>query len=86
MKAYKPKLPITVIPVGSDWAAVEWGKFHFAGKTGWLLRSAADWIGFNDVEPVLQATEQWFKEFGTQEDCPTCKIAMMHTPVTAAER
>jgi NADH dehydrogenase len=86
MKAYKPKLPVTVIPVGADWAAVEWGKLHFAGKSGWLLRSAADWVGFNDVEPVLQATEQWFKEFGVQEDCPTCKVAMMHTPVTAADR
>jgi len=77
LKAYKPTLPITVIPVGPDWAAVEWGKIHFAGGTGWLLRSAADWIGFNDVEPWWKATEQWFLEYGQQEDCEVCKLAMM---------
>lgn len=80
MKMYKPKLPVTVIPVGSDWAAVEWGKLHFSGRIGWLMRSAADWIGFNDVEPIWQATEQWLTEFGRQEDCATCRVAMMQQP------
>ena len=77
LKTYKPVLPVTVIPVGPDWAAVEWGKIHFAGGTGWLLRSAADWIGFNDVEPWWKATEQWFLEYGRQEDCEICKLALM---------
>lgn len=80
MKMYKPKLPVTVIPVGPDWAAVEWGKLRFAGRMGWFLRWAADWIGFNDVEPVWQATEQWLTEFGKQEECATCKVAMMQQP------
>lgn len=80
MKMYKPKLPVTVIPVGPDWAAVEWGQLHFSGKVGWLLRSAADWIGFNDVEPIWQATEQWLTEFGRQEECTTCRVAMMKQP------
>ena len=80
LKAYKPKLPVTVIPVGSNWAAVEWGKLHFSGGSGWLLRLAADWIGFKDVQPWWQATEQWFTEFGVHEDCETCKVAMMKQP------
>jgi NADH dehydrogenase len=74
-KTYKPKLPVSVIPVGPDWAAVEWGKIRFSGKTGWLLRSAADWIGFHDVEPVWKATEQWFTSFGAEEDCAICRAA-----------
>lgn len=85
-KSYKAARPVTVIPVGPDWAAVEWGKVHFAGRTGWLLRSAADWIGFNDIQPWYKATEQWFTEFGTQEDCPTCSVARMHEPEIAVER
>lgn len=80
MKSYKSALPVTVIPVGPDWAAVEWGKLHFSGGLGWLLRSAADWVGFNDLQPWWKATEQWFTEFGTQEDCETCKVAMMKQP------
>lgn len=77
LKTYKPVLPVTVIPVGADWAAVEWGKLHFAGGLGWLLRSAADWIGFNDLQPWWKATEQWYTEFGAEEECPTCKAAML---------
>jgi NADH dehydrogenase len=83
---YKPIRPVTVIPVGDDWAAVEWGKLHFSGRAGWFLRSAADWIGFNDIEPWYKATEQWFTEFGTQEECPTCNVARMHEPQIAVER
>lgn len=71
-EAYKPKKPISVIPVGEGWAAVEWGKQQFAGFIGWMLRSAADWIGFHDLEPWWKASQQWMTEFGSQEDCPTC--------------
>ncbi|MGF7228489.1 MAG: NAD(P)/FAD-dependent oxidoreductase [Candidatus Saccharibacteria bacterium] len=71
-EAYKPKKPISVIPVGEGWAAVEWGNKQFAGLIGWMLRSAADWIGFHDVEPWWKASQQWMTEFGSQEDCPTC--------------
>lgn len=79
-KPNKPQLPVTVIPVGKDWAAVDWGKIHFAGKGGYMLRSAADWIGYNDLQPWWEATEQWFTEFGRFEDCPTCSVAAMNHP------
>lgn len=70
--AYEPKKPISVIPVGQGWAAVEWGKQIFAGRIGWWLREAADWVGFHDLQPWWKASEQWLTEFGEQEDCPTC--------------
>lgn len=78
--AYKPKQPVSVIPVGSNWAAVEWGKFHFSGRLGWLLRSAADWIGFHDLQPWWKASEQWLTEFGSQEDCLTCEVVNQQGP------
>jgi len=70
--AYEPKKPISVIPAGKGWAAVEWGKNTFTGLVGWWLREAADWVGFNDLEPWWKASEQWMTEFGEEEDCPTC--------------
>lgn len=79
-KAYTAKRPITVMPVGAGWAAVEYGNVHFSGRIGWYLRSAADWIGFKDIEPWWQASEQWLTEFGTQEECPTCIVAEMRKP------
>jgi NADH dehydrogenase len=71
-KTYKPKEPIYVFPAGPNWAAVQWGKIILAGRTGWLLREAADWIGFHDLEPWWKATDQWATDFGSQEECPTC--------------
>lgn len=79
-KPYKPVLPVSVIPVGDNWAAVEWGTMHFSGKLGWLLRSAADFIGFKDLQPWWRAGEQWMTEFGQQEECPTCQVALQGSP------
>jgi NADH dehydrogenase len=71
-KAYKPKKPVYVLPAGPSWAAVLWKNVQVYGRVGWMLRSAADWIGFHDVEPWWRATEQWMTEFGEQEECPVC--------------
>lgn len=74
--AYQPHQPVSVIPAGPRWAAVDWGKFHFYGKIGWLLREAADWVGFHDLEPWWGASEQWLTELGSEEnECVTCANA-----------
>ena len=70
--AYKPHQPVSVIPAGPEWAAVDWGKLHFYGKLGWLLREAADWAAFHEYEPWWKATQQWATEFGEEESCPRC--------------
>jgi len=71
-KVYNPTAPITVIPVGHNWAAVEWKKWSLRGYIGWLLRLGADWVAFKDVEPWWRATKQWVREFGKESDCPVC--------------
>jgi NADH dehydrogenase len=71
-KGYGVKKPITVIPVGERYAAVLWGRTHIYGWLGWILRSAADFIGFRDYEPWWKATQQWATEFGAEETCPIC--------------
>lgn len=70
--AYKPKYPATVVPVGFGWAAFEYKKLHITGWLGWMIRGAADWIGFHDIEPWWKASEQWATEFGSEEDCDIC--------------
>ncbi len=72
MKRYTPKRPIYVIPVGHNWAAVLWGNMQIYGLPGWLLRLAADMVGFKDYEPWWRATKQWMTEFQTEESCSTC--------------
>ncbi len=69
---YKAKKPVSIIPAGPCWAAVDWGPLHLYGRLGWLLREAADWSGFHDFEPWWKATEQWATELGAEESCPVC--------------
>jgi NADH:ubiquinone reductase (H+-translocating) len=76
---YKPRQPVSIIPAGPEWAAVDWRKFHFYGHVGWWLREAADWIGFHDLEPWWKATEQWATELGSEESCATCATAEQQT-------
>jgi NADH dehydrogenase len=72
-KEYKPKQPISVIPVGPHWASVEWGKRHFSGFAGWLLRMVADFKGFHDLESWPKAGEQWMQSITEEElNCPNC--------------
>jgi NADH dehydrogenase len=71
-KDYRSKKPISVIPAGPHWAAVDWGKLHFSGRKGWLLRELADLSAFHNYEPWWRAAEQWSTEFAGEEDCPIC--------------
>ena len=75
-KKYKARQPISVIPAGPHWAAVDWGRFHFNGRKGWILREAADLVGFHDLEPWWQASEQFLTELGSEETaCAICATA-----------
>lgn len=70
--AYQPKRPIYIIPAGKHWAAVAWGSFRIYGRLGWLLRRAADWLGYKDFGPWWQATEQLLADDDSEEDCVVC--------------
>jgi NADH dehydrogenase len=74
-KGYVIKEPITVIPAGPKWAAVIWGGVRMYGVLGWMLREAADLVGFKDLEPWNTATKQWLTEFSEEDDCEVCAIA-----------
>ncbi len=72
MRAYRPKKPVYVTPVGPGWAAVLWNNVHFYGWVGWVLRSAADYIGFRDYEPWWTASQHWIAEYREEYSCPVC--------------
>jgi hypothetical protein len=71
MRAYTPKRPISVIPVGEHWASVTYKTFTLNGWLGWLLREAADFIAFHDLESWPKA-RQWTTGLETEESCPEC--------------
>ena len=71
-KSYVAKQPITIIPAGPHWAAVVWGKLQINGLKGYLLREAADLIGFHHFERWPIATKQFLTEFTAQDNCEVC--------------
>lgn len=58
-KKYRPVQPPVVIPVGEDWAILEWRGLRVSGWLGSMLRRAADFIGYNDMLPLGQALGVW---------------------------
>lgn len=75
MKSYNARRPTTVIPVGPDWAVMVRGKFRLYGRPAWWLRSAADFVAFNDYEPLFEASKQWLISFDGEEECSVCLSA-----------
>ena len=71
-KEYKPKKPIYITPVGPRWAAMLWGKTQMYGQGAWVLRSAADFVAYKDLEPWWKAGKHWLATLGSEEDCPIC--------------
>lgn len=70
--AYRPKEPIYVTPVGPRWASVEWSRWYFDGKLGWLLRNSADVGAFLELQTPLDAAEQFTTVFDREDLCPVC--------------
>ena len=73
MRAYKPKKPIYITPVGPHWAAVLWGKVALYGWSGWALRNLADFAGYHEYEPWWKASRRLEATFQSEETCPVCK-------------
>lgn len=67
-KPYKPSLPASVVPVGENWAVLEWRWLRLYGMAGALLRQAADVIGYSDILPLGQALGVWHARMIMEDD------------------
>ena len=70
--AYQPKKPIYITPVGRRWAAVAWRRWQFFGLFGWMMRRAAEFVGYHDLEVWWRASRRWMAEADSEESCPVC--------------
>lgn len=70
--AYTPKKPVYITPVGKRWAALIWGNLQAYGWSGWVLRAAADWVGYRDLQPFLPASKRWLALANHEESCAVC--------------
>lgn len=68
LKKYKPVRPPVVVPVGDNWAILEWHGIRISGWLGSILRRAADFIGYNDMLPLGQALGAWHASTVMEDD------------------
>lgn len=71
-RLYKPVKPPVVIPVGHNWAILEWKNIVLTGWIASLIRRAADFIGYRDILPLGQALGVWRTEWVREETCEVC--------------
>lgn len=71
-KSYVAKQPVSVIPAGERWAAVNYGNLRIYGWLGWVLREAADLVAFHDYETWPKAARQFMTEFAHEDSCTLC--------------
>lgn len=67
-KKYKAKQPPVVVPIGENWAIFEYKGIRFGGRLGALVRQAADFIGYRDILPFVQAFGVWRSQNVKEED------------------
>ncbi|HET9850585.1 MAG TPA: FAD-dependent oxidoreductase [Candidatus Saccharimonadales bacterium] len=71
-KPYQAAKPAYVTPAGTGWAALMWKGVHLYGWLGWVMRSAADFVAYHDLEPIWKAADHWLAEAGEEETCLIC--------------
>lgn len=59
LKAYRPVLPISIIPVGRRWAAMEWKWIRVYGWLASVMRRLGDFHGYSSYLPYGQAIRPW---------------------------
>lgn len=71
---YKPKKQPVVIPVGANWAILEYGPIRLTGFIASVIRRFADLIGYTDFFAFSTAFRLWLLEEQRDEDCAVCRV------------
>lgn len=74
--AYQAVKPPVVVPVGDNWAILEWGHLRISGWIASLVRRAADFMGYHDVLPIGQALGAWRASRVMDDDFQSVPIQM----------
>ena len=69
---YSVKTPPVVLPVGKRWAIMEWKWLRLSGVLAYLVRLAADFIGYHDVFPIGLAIGKWRSTNELDQSCKVC--------------
>lgn len=73
---YRPSYPLTIIPVGDNWAVLQWKRFVMSGRVVSAMRLVLDLIGYQYVMDWSQAWRLWRRLNVEEERCRSCRLAL----------
>lgn len=76
IRAYKPRRPFSIIPVGHNWAVLQYGNFTLYGRLAGVMRKWADFIGYADVLGYRKSYKIWRQFDAAEETCVVCRSYM----------
>ena len=56
---YRAVMPVSAVPVGKNWAVVEWKWIKLYGRIGGLVRRFADLVGYSELLPFGTSLGAW---------------------------
>lgn len=71
--SYSAKKQPVVLPVGENWAILEFGPVRLTGFIASLVRRAADLMGYLDYFPLPTALKLFVAETRNEEECSVCR-------------
>lgn len=71
-RPYHSSIPVYVIPVGRNWAVMEWRFLTVKGALISLVRRAADLIGYTDIMGWKKALKIWMHTDDKPKNCKRC--------------
>lgn len=73
LPVYRARKQPVVIPVGENWALLEYGPIRLTGFLASIIRRAADLVGYLDYFPLPTALRLFFLENKNEEVCTVCR-------------
>ncbi|MCX6727323.1 MAG: FAD-dependent oxidoreductase [Candidatus Saccharibacteria bacterium] len=70
---YRHRQPAYVVPAGGSWAVLQYGPLVLSGFLAYLLRKAADIIGYAYVMGIRKSIQTWRQFDDLEEQCPVCR-------------
>ncbi len=70
---YRAHTPFSVVPVGANWAIMEYKSFKLWGLPAGMIRKCADLVAYLDLFPLPYALHLWLNGSKNHEYCSVCK-------------
>ncbi|MDO8265763.1 MAG: NAD(P)/FAD-dependent oxidoreductase [Candidatus Saccharibacteria bacterium] len=69
---FKVRKPIQVVPLGNNWAILQYGKLVLSGRLIGYIRKIADFMGYADIMGPIRALTIWTNGDKSEDQCRIC--------------